>query len=121
MKTFTLAGHLGAAPTLKTKGDTQWTDLRIAVNGRNDRTDWFWVTTFGALAEAICNHLGKGSGITIQGELRCDEYNGKERTKLIAQQATFFGKRKAEGPTPQPTSVTDNNEDGEDEDDDIVF
>ena len=117
MKTFTLAGHLGAAPTLKTKGDTHWTDLRTAVNGRNDRTDWFWVTAFGALAEAICNHLGKGSGITLQGELRCDEYQGKERTKLIAQQATFFGKRKAEDPAPQPTTVTDD----DNEDDDIAF
>ena len=117
MKTFTLAGHLGAAPTLKTKGDTHWTDLRTAVNGRNDRTDWFWVTAFGALAEAICNHLGKGSGITIQGELRCDAYNGKERIKLIAQQATFFGKRKAEDLAPQPPAVTDN----DDKDGDIAF
>lgn len=95
MKTFTLAGHLGATPKLESKGDTRWTNFRIAVNGREDRTDWFWVTAFGKLAEVIAEHLEKGDGLSVRGELRCNVYNEKERVELIAQEATFFGRRKS--------------------------
>ena len=100
MKTFTLAGYLGADPELKAKDDTTWTNLRIACNdGKN--TDWFWVTAFGKLAEIVVEHLGKGSGLAVQGRLRVNRYQDKERVELIAQDVQFFSRRSSE-PQPDP-------------------
>ena len=91
MKNFHIAGHLGATPELKTKDDTCWTSLRIAANGK--RTDWFWVKVFGKLAESIVEHLRKGDGIAVAGSLRTHKYNDQEKVELIADTATFFGKK----------------------------
>ncbi len=90
MNTFTIAGHLGADPKLETKGETTWTRLRVAANGR--KTQWFWVTAFGKLAEAMAEHLRKSDGVAISGELRVNTYDGKERVELIAKTADFFRK-----------------------------
>ena len=90
MNIFTIAGRLGSDLELKTKGETSWTRLRVAANGRE--THWFWVTAFGKLAEAMVEKLGKGDGIAIRGELRVNTHDGKERVELIAQSADFFRK-----------------------------
>ena len=91
MRTFTIAGYLGTDLELQTKDDTTWTQLRVATNdGR--RTDWFWVTAFGKLAEIMVEKLGKGDGIAIRGFLRVDTYKDKEQVKLIAREADFFPK-----------------------------
>lgn len=92
MKNFQIAGHLGATPELKTSGETTFTHLRVCANGK--RSDWFNVTAFGKLAEAITEHLAKGDGIAIHGEMRTKKYDGREYTELIAQGADFFGKKK---------------------------
>jgi single-stranded DNA-binding protein len=91
MRTFTIAGYLGTDLELKTKDDTTWTQLRVATNdGR--RTDWFWVTAFGKLAEIMVEKLGKGDGVAIRGFLRVDTYKDEEQVKLIAREADFFPK-----------------------------
>ena len=118
MKTFAIAGHLGATPALETKGKTTWTDLRVAVNGAKGHTDWFWITAFGPLAEAICSCLVKGSGVAVNGELRTEEWKGNYRTKFIAKQATFFGKGQAK--TEAPVAEADQASLDQD-DDDIAF
>ncbi len=92
MNTFTIAGHLGADLKLETKGETSWTRLRVATNdGR--KTQWFWITAFGKLAENMVKNLGSGDGIAISGELRVNTHNDKERLELIASRADFFRKR----------------------------
>ena len=90
MKTFAIAGHLGTDPKLETKGETTWTRVRVAANGRE--TDWFTITAFGKLAEAIAKNLQKGDGIAVRGELRTKTYEGKERIELHAREADFFAK-----------------------------
>ena len=91
MNAFTIAGHLGADPKLKTKGETTWTQLRVATNNGHG-THWFWVTAFGKLAEAMVKKLAKGDGVAISGELRSSTHNDKERGDLIAKTADFFCK-----------------------------
>ena len=91
MNTFTIAGHLGTDLKLKAKGDTSWTRLRVATNNGHG-TQWFWITAFGKLAEAMVEHLGKGDGITISGDLRVTTHNDKQRVELIGRRADFFGK-----------------------------
>ena len=106
MKTFAIAGHLGATPTLETKGKTSWADLRVAVNGAKGHTDWFWITAFGPLAEAICKCLVKGSGIAVNGELRTEEHLfGRERVDVeIVGRRAATGKRRLR---PCPSSSKD--------------
>ena len=90
MKNFHIAGHLGADPELDTKGETTWTRLRVAANGR--QTDWFDVAVFGALAETCCEHLKKGDGVAVNGNLRTSKYEDRTVVNLIAQSVQFFGK-----------------------------
>ena len=91
MNTFTIAGHLGTDPKLETKDDTSWTRLRVATNNGHG-TQWFWITAFGKLAENLVEHLAKGDGIAISGDLRVTTHNDKERVELIAKTADFFRK-----------------------------
>lgn len=91
MNTFTIAGHLGADLKLETKGETTWTRLRVATNNGHG-TQWFWITAFGKLAENMAEHLGKGDGVAISGQLRVTTHKDKERTELIAKSADFFRK-----------------------------
>ncbi len=93
MNAFNIAGRLGSDLELKTKGETTWTRLRVATNGR--KTNWFWVTAFGKLAEAMVKKLSKGDAVAISGELRTNTHEGKERVELIAQNADFFLRAKS--------------------------
>ena len=93
MNTFTIAGYLGADLKLESKGETDWTRLRVATNNGRE-TQWFWVTAFGKLAKNMVKHLAKGDGIAIRGELRVNEHDGRERVELIAQEADFFPKNR---------------------------
>ncbi len=91
MRTFTIAGHLGTDLKLETKDETSWTRLRVATNNGR-KTQWFWITAFGKLAENMVEHLATGDGVAITGELRVNTHNDKERTELIAGTADFFRK-----------------------------
>ncbi len=91
MRNFQLSGHLGTDLKLETKGETTWTRLRVATND-GGKTQWFWITAFGKLAEAMVEKLGTGDGIAIRGELRINSHNDRERVELIASGAGFFHK-----------------------------
>ena len=93
MKNFAIAGHLGADPKLKTKGETSYVNLRVAANGK--KTDWFWVTCFGTLAKNAAKVLKTGDGIAVEGYLRSKEHKGRERIELIASSADFFPRKRA--------------------------
>ena len=95
MKTFNIAGRLGTTPELQSKGETVWTNLRVVVNGPKNRSDWFWITAFGKLAEALCEHLERGGSVALSGELRVSTYNETEKVELIAKEATFLGRKKS--------------------------
>ena len=93
MKNFALSGNLGLDPKLQKKDETSYLTLRIASNAR--RTDWFWITCFGTLAENAAKILKKGDGIAVHGHLRSTTYNDKERIELIAENAQFFPKKRS--------------------------
>ena len=77
-----LTGRLGADPVLRhTANGVQVTNLRLAVERPNsDDPDWFDVTVWGATAEAVATHLGKGDQLIVDGHLRPDhiELDGKK-------------------------------------------
>ena len=92
MKNFQITGYAGQTPVLNTKGDTTYTSLRIAVRTRGNGTDWFWVAAFGKLAEIVAEYVTKGMVVAISGDLRVNEYQGKERVELIADKVDFYGR-----------------------------
>ncbi len=92
MKNFQITGYAGQTPELNTKGDTAYTSLRVGVRTRNNGTDWFWVAVFGKLAEIVAKYVTKGTVVAISGDLRVNEYQGKERVELIADKVDFFGR-----------------------------
>lgn len=99
----------------KTKTGKSVADFRLAVKRANvkdkDSTDFVPITVFGALAEAIARNVGKGSLISIEGELRIDNYetkDGAKRTKayVLATKADFVSLKKPEGFAAPSTEAT---------------
>ena len=91
MRNFSIAGRIGNDLELKTKGETTWTRLRVATNDGGN-TQWFNVTAFGKLAKAMVDKLASGDAVAISGQLRVNEYEGKQYVELIAGAADFFYK-----------------------------
>jgi len=68
-------GRLGKEPDLRfTPEGTANCKFSIAVNGYNDRVDWFNVTCWGKTAENVNQYLQKGSRVLVEGEMRNDKY-----------------------------------------------
>lgn len=99
----------------KTRTGKSVADFRLAVKRTNskDNTDFIPVTVFGSLAEAIAKNVGKGSLITVEGELRVETYetkDGNKRTKayVLGGKADFVSLKKPEGfaaPSPEATAT----------------
>src|SRR3954451_2787884 len=49
-------------------------NLRVAVNGRNDRVDFVDVTVWGKPAEAVAAHKGKGDQLGVTGRLTSSDW-----------------------------------------------
>ena len=64
MNSVNLTGRLTDDPTLRYTADGKAVaNLRVAVNGRNDRVDFIDVTVWGKPAEAVAEHKGKGDQV----------------------------------------------------------
>ena len=62
MNSVNITGRLTDAPTLRYTADGKAVaNLRVAVNGRNDRVDFIDVTVWGKPAEAVAEHKTKGT------------------------------------------------------------
>ena len=78
--------HLGRAPELRTtQTGKKILSLRIAEATRRDEdSQWYSVSVWGARGEALSNLLQQGSKIGVVGRLsmRTYEHNGEKRTSL---------------------------------------
>lgn len=107
INTVVITGNLTKDPELRyTGGGTAICEARIAVNGRRkdgaewvDKANYFDVVVFGARAEAIVQHLSKGSPLAIEGRLDHQEWEAKDGSgkrqavKIIAGGVQFLGSR----------------------------
>jgi len=74
-----LIGRLGADPEMRfTQKGTPVTTFRVAVDGRQNETTWFRVTTWGKLAEVCNQYLGKGRLVFVEGEVKVSTWTGKD-------------------------------------------
>ena len=94
MKNFQLAGNLTQDPIVHNLDEEtpskNRAGLRVAVNGRE--AQFFWVTVFGKQVPVIAEHLKKGDGVAVEGELSTYE----DKIQLVARPygVTFFRKTK---------------------------
>lgn len=87
-----VCGHAGKDPeiTYSKSGDMAIGKFSVAVTkkgykGREDHTEWFNVTCFGATAEKYVGpYLRKGDVVLVSGELRSRKWEDKYYTDLIA-------------------------------------
>jgi single-strand DNA-binding protein len=111
------SGHLGGDPDMKYLPDgTAVVNFSVACNigyGEHQKVLWLRVSAFGNVAEACNEHLRKGSGVLVEGELNPGE-NGSPRVwegndgeaRASYEVRAFkivFGSRPSEGQADGPT------------------
>lgn len=63
--------------------------------GKQEKTHWFSVTTFGKTAENCAAHLRKGSKVVVEARLKDSRFQGKDgktvyKTDIVAVNVEFF-------------------------------
>lgn len=98
MNSVNLTGRLTADPELRyTKEAKAVTNLRIAVNGRNERVDFIDVTVWGKSAEAVAEHKVKGDQIAVSGRIVTDQWEDQDgkrhyRTGVVGDEVVFLAR-----------------------------
>lgn len=104
MNSVNLTGRITADPEIKyTNGGKAVVNVRVAINGRNDRTDYIDVTVWGPVAEAVAEYKGKGDQVAVSGRLTSSDWtddNGQRhfRTGVTADEVNFLQKARAKQP-----------------------
>ena len=100
MNSVNLTGRLTADPELRYTNDAKAVlNMRVAINGRNDRVDYIDVTVWGKGAEAVGEHKAKGDQVAVTGRLTTSEWTdegGKRhsRTAVTADEVNFLARAK---------------------------
>ncbi|MBO9673640.1 MAG: single-stranded DNA-binding protein [Sphingobacteriaceae bacterium] len=84
-----LSGFAGADAEVKTFGSQKLARVNLAINEsyRNDageevkKVQWFNLTFWNAKAEIAEAQIKKGTGLTVEGRLQANRYDGKDGKK----------------------------------------
>lgn len=101
MNTVTLTGRLTQDPKVRSAGELEICDVRLAVPRRraSDGSDkgavYIDVTAFGGLARTCGQYLAKGRRVNVVGRLELDEWQAQDgsprrRHKVVADQVEFL-------------------------------
>ena len=108
VNSVTVIGNLGATPEMRTLPSGQSVaKLSLATTerftdrngGKQQRTEWHRVVTFGKLAETCGEFLRKGRQVYVEGRLTTRVYEAKDGsgkrtcTEIVARQIRFLGRR----------------------------
>lgn len=88
-----LQGRLTRDPELRSTGSgIPVTSFSLAVNGKKDDTAFIDCVAWRGTAEAICQYLGKGRMMVVEGSLQSREWNDKDgnRRKSIEVNVSQF-------------------------------
>ena len=94
-----LIGRLTSNPELKYTGSNKpYTRICVAVNRFSEGTDFINVTVWNKQAENVCEYLGKGSLVMVEGSLSVNNYedsegNRRTSTEVMAQNVQFLDKK----------------------------
>lgn len=91
----TIAGNTGKDAEYKTtQGGAEFCSFSVACKvgyGNNEQTYWVDVTRWGKGARGLADILGKGSKVTVIGELSTREHNGKTYLQCRADHVSIHG------------------------------
>src|SRR5271167_125860 len=108
VNSVTVIGNLGATPEVRTLPSGQSVaNLSLATTerftdrdgGKQQRTEWHRIVTFGKLADACGKFLSKGRQVYVEGRLTTRVYEAKDgsgkryRTEIVARQLRLLGNR----------------------------
>ncbi len=107
-----LIGYLGKDPETRfTPTGKKVCHFSVAVTQRwkaagetKEYTDWFNIEAWGRLGEVCQQYLKKGSLVFVEGRLKTDKYEDKEKgetryyTKVVALALQFLDRKPAEEP-----------------------
>lgn len=94
-----LIGRLTSNPEIKYTGSNKpYTRICVAVNRFSEGTDFINVTVWNKQAENVCEYLGKGSLVMVEGSLSVNNYedsegNRRTSTEVMAQNVQFLDKK----------------------------
>lgn len=94
-----LIGRLTSNPEIKYTGSNKpYTRICVAVNRFSEGTDFINVTVWNKQAENVCEYLGKGSLVMIEGSLSVNNYedsegNRRTSTEVMAQNVQFLDRK----------------------------
>ena len=94
MKQVTIAGTIGRDAEIRDAGERRVTGWSVAVDdgwGQNKSTMWFDCNWWGKRGEALSPHINKGNKITVTGELKTREHNGKTYMSVEVSDVTLQG------------------------------
>lgn len=100
-----LQGRLTRDPELRSTGiGIPVTSFSLAVNGKKDDTTFIDCVAWRGTAEAICQYLGKGRMMVVEGSLQSREWNDKDgnRRKSIEINVSQFHFCDKKGSAPPP-------------------
>lgn len=105
-----LQGRLTRDPELRSTGSgIPVTSFSLAVNGKKDDTTFIDCVAWRGTAEAICQYLGKGRMMVVEGSLQSREWNDKDgnRRKSIEVNVSqfHFCDKKESAPPPAQNDV----------------
>ncbi len=104
MNTTSFIGRLTKDPEVRTTAAGPVADLRVAVDGPDDRAVYLSVTVFGAQVDAIAGHVAKGRQVGVTGRLAFDQWEsepGELRSRLyvIATTVDFLARPQGDSQT----------------------
>ena len=100
LNSVAFTGRLTAHPELRYTNDGKAVlSMRVAINGRNDRTDYIDVTVWGKHAETVAEHKTKGDQVSVAGRLTSNDWTDADgqrhfRTFVTADEDHFLARAK---------------------------
>jgi len=94
MKNITIAGTIGRDAEIRDAGDRRVTGWPVAVDdgwGDKKTTMWFDCNWWGQRGEKVAPYLTKGGKVTVVGELKTREHNGKTYMSVEVSDVTLQG------------------------------
>ena len=94
MKQVTIAGTIGRDAEIRDAGERRITGWSVAVDdgwGDKKTTMWFDCNWWGQRGEKVAPHLTKGGKVTVTGELKTREHNGKTYMSVEVSDVTLQG------------------------------
>lgn len=95
MKNITIAGNIGRDAEVRNAGDKRVTGWTVAVDdgwGDSKSTMWFDCNWWGPRGEKVAQYINKGGKITVTGELKRREHEGKTFLSVDVTDVTLQSK-----------------------------